>query len=390
MTDINKELGQIAEEEFQDDHELTEVAADAPKQGAGAADPMTSVPGERQDMGPAVVSPDAPSDPGKEASKKAKKSTQLPDKGKPSNASPKAQGDGNGPMKSSHEEFEGDDEEEESEEIVEASDDDEEEEETIEERVDRRVSAMDFSDDVKALTEGGDDDEEISSEFKAKAATIFEAAVKSKVRSELEHIEEEYAQAFDAALEEVKDELTEQVDGYLDYAMQEWMKTNEVAAEHRLKAEIAEGFINGLKKLFQEHNIAIPDEQFDMLDAAAEQVGELEGKLTESIEKNIDMSKELGELKRNEILLDVASDLADTEVEKFAELAENVEYDSAEDFREKIETLKESYFPKAKPTSNHDDTAAPVLTTDDENVSDTMSAYMSAISRNAVRSGASQ
>ena len=169
------------------------------------------------------------------------------------------------------------------------------------------------------------------------------------------------------------------------------MKNNEVAAEHQLKAEIAEGFINGLKNLFQEHNIAIPDEQFDMLDAAAEQVGELEGKLTESIEKNINMSKELGELKRNEILLDVASDLADTEVEKFAELAENVEYDSAEDFREKIETLKESYFPKAKPTSNHDDTAAPVLGTDEvEDVSDTMSAYMSAITRNAVRSGASQ
>ena len=95
-------------------------------------------------------------------------------------------------------------------------------------------------------------------------------------------------------------------------------------------------------------------------------------------------------MKRNEILLDVASDLADTEVEKFAELAENVEYDSAEDFREKIETLKESYFPKAKPTSNHDDTAAPVLASDDEDVTDSMAAYMSAISRNAVRSGASQ
>jgi len=382
MTDINQELGQIADEEFVDDHELTEVAADAPKQGAGAAEPMSTVPGERQDMGPAVVSPDAPSDPGKEASKKAKKSAALPDKGKPSAASAKQEDVS----------LDGDDDEEEAEEIVlEASGDDDEEEETIEERVDRRVSAMDFSDDVQALTEGGDDDEEISSEFKIKAATIFEAAVKSKVRSELEHIEEEYAMAFDAALEEVKDELTEQVDGYLNYAMEEWMKNNEVAAEHQLKAEIAEGFINGLKNLFQEHNIAIPDEQFDMLDAAAEQVGELEGKLTESIEKNINMSKELGELKRNEILLDVASDLADTEVEKFAELAENVEYDSAEDFREKIETLKESYFPKAKPTSNHDDTAAPVLGTDEvEDVSDTMSAYMSAITRNAVRSGASQ
>ena len=154
MTDINKELGQIAEEEFQEDHELTEVAEDAPKQGAGAAEPMsqTTVPGERQDMGPAVVSPDASSDPGKEASKKSKKSAALPDKGKPSDASPKALGDGNGPMKQgAREEFEGDDDdeeiqaiaedgddEEEGEEIYEASDGDDEEEETI-------TTGIDFS-----------------------------------------------------------------------------------------------------------------------------------------------------------------------------------------------------------------------------------------------------
>ena len=402
MTDINKELGQIADETFVDDHELTEVAADAPKQGAGPAEPMsqTTVPGERQDMGPAVVSPDASSDPGKEASKKSKKSAALPDKGKPSDASPKAMGDGSGPMKAgAREEFTGDDDDEEIQAIAEGDDEDEaeeivaeasgddEEDETIEERVDRRVAAMDFSDDVRALTEGGDDDEEISAEFKSKAGTIFEAAVKSKVRTELEHIEEEYAQAFDAALDEIKDELTEQVDGYLQYAIQEWMKTNEVAVEHKLKTEIAEGFINGLKSLFQDHNIAVPDEQFDMLDAAAEQVGELEGKLNESIERNVELNKELGELKRNEILLDVASDLADTEVEKFAELAENVDYDGEKDFREKVETLKESYFPKTKPSSTNDDTAAPVISSDDVDVTDTMAAYMSAISRNAVRSG---
>ena len=129
MTDINKELGQIAEEEFQSDHELAEVAADAPKQGAGPAEPMsqTTVPGERQDMGPAVVSPDASSDPGKEASKKSKKSAALPDKGKPSDASPKALGDGNGPMKQgAREEFEGDDDDEEIQAIAEDGDDEEE------------------------------------------------------------------------------------------------------------------------------------------------------------------------------------------------------------------------------------------------------------------------
>ena len=384
MTDINAELEAIAEDVFTDDAQLDEVAADAPKKGAGAPMPAEKLPGEVQDMGPAVVSPDAKTDPGDAATDKAKQAKKpgRDGKGLPSAASPKAQGDGNGPMKSSHEEFEGDDEEE-SEEIVEASGDDEEEEETIEERVDRRVSAMDFSDDVQALTEGGDDEDEVSSEFKARAATIFEAAVKSKVRSELEHIEEEYAEAFDAALEEVKDELTEQVDGYLNYAMEEWMKNNEVAAEHRLKAEIAEGFINGLKNLFQEHNIAIPDEQFDMLDAAAEQVGELEGKLTESIEKNMDMAKELGELKRNEILLDVASDLADTEVEKFKSLTEDVDFTDEDTFREKLETLKESYFPKvAVDNKSHDENDDPAQ---DIDTTGAMSAYMSAISRNKAR-----
>ena len=174
--------------------------------------------------------------------------------------------------------------------------------------------------------------------------------------------------------------MTEKVDGYLSYVVEEWMKTNEMAVEHKMKTEIAEGFITGLKTLFEEHNIAIPTEQFDMLDAAAEKVGELEGKLNETIESNVRLSQEVAELKKNEILSDVASDLADTEVEKFAGLTENVEYETEPNFREKVETIKESYFPKVQLLQN-DDTAAPLETEIDVDVSDTMAAYMTAITR---------
>ena len=363
MTDINKELEAIAEDVFVDeDEQLVEEPANAPTLHAEPAMPMQHMDGqdEVEDMGPAVVSPKAPSDPGKEASKKAKRATPpgAPGgKGFPSDASAKQE-----------EVSLGGDDEEDSEEIT----------------IDERIAAMDFSDDVKALTEGGDDEEESASgltvEFKQKAAIIFEAAVKAKIRSELERIEEEYEEAYAQAFENAKEDMTEKVDGYLSYVVEEWMKTNEMAVEHKMKTEIAEGFITGLKTLFEEHNIAIPTEQFDMLDAAAEKVGELEGKLNETLESNVRLSQEVAELKKSEILSDVASDLADTEVEKFAGLTENVEYETESDFREKVETIKESYFPKVQ-TLQNDDTAAPLETENDLDVSDTMAAYMTAIRR---------
>jgi hypothetical protein len=381
MTDINAELEAIAAETFADDTQLDEVAADAPKSGAGAAMPAEKLPGEVQDMGPAVVSPDAKTDPGVAAEKKAKQAKKpgRDGKGLPSAASPKAQGDGNGPMKSNEEV-----EEDETTEVI-AEVPEEElvyvEDETIEER----VSAMDLSDDVNALTEGG----ELSEEFKKKAATIFEAAVRAKLRSELEHLDEKFTAKFNSEIEEAKNDMAEKVDDYLNYVVEEWMMKNEVPVAHRMKAEIAEGFITGLKTLFEDHNIAVPDEQFDMLDAAAERVDELESKLNEALETNIGLSKDNDELKRHEILLDVASDLADTEVEKFAGLAENINYENEADFREKVETIKESYFPKAQ-TSNNDDTAAPVNeggtpSLEEGDVPQTMAAYMSAISRNHIR-----
>ena len=411
MTDIKESLEAVAAEMLgkteatqSSEEQLDEISWDQPKKGAAPAEKMQSVPGTRQDMGPAVVSPDAPSDMGKEASKKASQSDKLPRKGKPSNASGKVESDkaltpGGPPAK---EEVEADENDEiiaetetpeteevfaeaettEAEVVAEAETEDEVKEETIEDR----LSAMDFTDDVKALTEGEDD---FSDEFKQQAATIFEAAVKAKIRGELELMTDAFQTKYDEAIEEAKDTMTDKVDGYLNYVVEEWMKQNEMAVQHKMKTEIAESFIKGLKTLFEDHNIAVPEDQFDMLDAAATKADETEAKLNETIERNIELTKEVGEMKRNEILLDVASDLADTEVEKFAELTENVEYAGEEDFREKIATLMNSYFPKAK--TNSDDTAAPMDEgTEDFDVSDTMAAYMSAITRAEARGVASK
>ena len=374
MTDTNTSLEATAAEIFVDDSQLDELAADAPKKNAAPAQKMETVPGERQDMGPAVVSPDATTDPGDAATKKASKAP-LPGKGgkgHASAASGKVESDK--PLKAAKEEVEADEDQIIAEdEVVET----EEQEETIEER----VSAMDLSDDVNALTDG----DGLSEEFKKKAATIFEAAIRMKLREEIERLDEKYEAKLGSEIEEAKADMAEKVDDYLNYVVEEWMKLNEVALEHHLKTEIAEGFIVGLKSLFEEHHISIPDEQFDMLDAAAEQVGELEGKLNEQIESNIQLTKENDGMKKEAILLDVASDLADTEVEKFAGLAEGVAYENADDYAEKLSTLKESYFPKT-PSSNNDDTAAPVEgSVEDMDVTDTMSAYMSAISRNSIR-----
>jgi hypothetical protein len=357
MTDINTELEQIAEEEFESDTQLDEVAADAPKKGAAPAEKMDSVEGERQDMGAAVVSPDAPTDPGKEASKKVGKAS--PPKTKPSDASAKME----------------EVEEDEVEEVI------AETPEVEEESIDERVAAMDLSDDVSALT----DTYGLEEEFKKKAATIFEAAIRMKLKEEMTHLEEKYEAKLATQIEEAQEEMAEKVDDYLNYVVEEWMKANEVAMEHKLKAEIAEGFMTGLKGLFEQHNISVPEEQFDMLDAAADKVAELEDKLNEALESNIELTKVNADLKRTDILLDVASDLADTEVEKFAGLTENIEYTSEEDFREKVETIKEGYFPKATATQPSDDTAAPVEGTEDIDVSDVMGSYMSAISRTHLR-----
>ena len=409
MTDINTELERIADETLGNPLEEAQGNLDskgdprAPTKGAAPAQKEAKIAGgtpggETQDMGPAVVSPDAKSDPGDAATKKAKKAT--PPKTKPSDASSVAVGDGSGEMKVGAREevqLEGEDpeetdlktaraaekkradkggeDEEEEEDQDDLDKDDEEEGARSKKRptAEERVAEIDLSADVDALTEG----EGLSEEFKTKAATIFEAALKSKIRTELERLEEEYAEAYDSAINEAKEELTTKVDGYLTYVVEEWMKKNELAVEHRLKTELAEQFIAGLRSLFEEHDIAIPDERFDMVEAAATQADEMENRLNEEIEKNVALTAQVNELSKNEILLDVASDLADTEVEKFSELAESVEYENSDDYRLKLETIKDSYFPKAM--INEEVEAAPNY--DREVTSGTMAAYMTAIGK---------
>ena len=410
MTDINTELERIADETLGNPLEEAQDNLDskgnprAPTKGAAPAQKEAKIAGgtpggETQDMGPAVVSPEAKSDPGDAASKKAKKAS--PPKTKPSDATSTPMGDGSGEMKVGAREevqLEGEDpeetnlkkarkaekkaadkggeDEEEEEDQDDLDKDDEEEGARSKKRptAEERVAEIDLSDDVDALTSG----EGLSEEFKTKAATIFEAALKSKIRIELERLEEEYAEAYDSAISEAKDELTAKVDGYLTYVVEEWMKKNELAVEHRLKTELAEQFITSLRKLFEEHDIAIPDERFDMLEAAATQADDMEGRLNEEIEKNITLTQQVNELSKNEILLDVASDLADTEVEKFGELAESVEYENSDDYRLKLETLKDSYFPKA--TINEEVEAAPNYE-DVEMSSGKMAAYLTAIGK---------
>jgi hypothetical protein len=254
-----------------------------------------------------------------------------------------------------------------------------EEEKMDESTLEERLAGVDVSEDVTALTEG----EDLSEEFKGKAATIFEAAVKSKLRSEVERIESAKTQEVAEEINRVRDELTEKVDAYMNYVVEEWMKENELAIERGLKGEIAEDFITGLKGLFEEHYIDVPDEKYDILEAQSEKIDELESKINEQIEKSASLKKENDQLVRESVFAKVSSDLADTEVEKFKSLAEDVDFNGEESFTEKLNTLKESYFPKATAIAESVDSET---NGDDSNdTTGAMAAYMAAISKNVKR-----
>jgi hypothetical protein len=258
----------------------------------------------------------------------------------------------------------------------------EKEEESVEvdeSTLDERIASVDVSDDVSALTK----DEELSEEFKEKAATVFEAAVKSKLRSEVERIEQDKVQEVAEEINRVRDELTEKVDNYMNYVVEEWMKENEIAVERGLKGEIAEDFISGLKDLFAEHYIDVPDEKYDILGQQSEKIDELEAKLNEQIEKSAEMKKSHDVLVRESVFAEVASDLADTEVEKFKSLAEEVEFTSEDSFKEKLDQLKESYFPKATTVAESVDSESDGSESYD--TTGAMAAYMAAISTNVKR-----
>ena len=244
--------------------------------------------------------------------------------------------------------------------------------------IEERMKKISVKEDVAALVDG----EELSEEFKDKAAIIFETAVKTKVTAEIAKLEEEYAQRLEVDVAQAVSETSDKVDSYLAYVVEEWMKHNEVAVEHKLKTEITENFITGLKGLFEEHHITVPEEQFDILDAAAKQADEMEAKLNEQTEKNVELTQRIGELEQQEILVDVASDLADTEVEKFVGLAESVAYEDGEDYRGKLNTIKESYFHR---TVKEDEVEAAPVYNELGDVSSKMAAYMSAIGKQEKR-----
>ena len=244
------------------------------------------------------------------------------------------------------------------------------------EAIEKRLASISVKEDVDALVEG----EDLSEEFKQKASTIFEAAVKSKIRPEVERIELEKTQEIAEDMETFKTELAEKVDGYLDYVVSEWMKENELAIERGLKGEIAEDFITGLKALFEEHYIDVPDEKYDILESQAQKIEELEGKLNETMGKLTEKKQSEDSLVREAVIKEVSSDLAETQTEKFASLVEDVEFTDKESFEEKLNTLKENYFPKSTPSQLTEESG---VETQEIDISDAMAAYTSAIKRSA-------
>jgi len=213
---------------------------------------------------------------------------------------------------------------------------------------------IDISDDVQALL--SNEDQELSEDFKVKAAIIFEAAVVSKINSEIDKLEEDFASEISEARAIFEANLTEKVDGYLNYVVEEWMKENELAVERGVKTELTDDFITGLKNLFTEHYIEIPDERVDVVDELANRIDELEAKLNESIETNIDLRSAISGHEKEEIFHQLADGLADTEREKLESLSEGVQYEDAEQYIRAIATLKESYFPQAPKFVEEEDT----------------------------------
>lgn len=261
--------------------------------------------------------------------------------------------------KVSYEEVESEDEEviseeETSEEIVDQIEEGIEEEETIslEERLDQIANErVDYSEDINALMEG----EDLSEEFMKKAATIFEAAVKSKLVAVMEALEEDYQQKLVDEVTEIREELTERVDSYLEYVSEEWLSENALQVETGIKSQLSESFMTNLMGLFEEHYVNIPEEKYDVLEGMVERLDEMEEKLNEQIERNVQLNKRLSEAVSDTILNDVSEGLALTQKEKLASLAESVEFEGEVDYREKLETLKESYFTKTPVSSTREE-----------------------------------
>ena len=421
--------------------ELEEQSADAPKKGAAPAEPQLKASdassvtpgGEIQDMGPAVTSPTDKSGPGTQAGKKAKEasgdaaqkkegkpdSMDTPNDGEKKVAKPLAAGD-ELEMTDDQETIS---EKEETDEMAhegmhkemskmemikamkdmtkemkdmdmkelkatydkmkemmhakEMSHEESEKEALKKEAVEQRIKEINVQEHVEALMSGEGD---LSDDFKKKAATVFESAVKSKVRDEVTRLQENYDSELEEATKSVKADLTEKVDTYLNYVVEEWMKENELAVERGLKGEIAEDFIAGLKQLFEDHYVDIPDEKYDVLQAQSDKIAELEEKVNKTLEESINYKKANDELTRNKVISESTSDLADTEIEKFKELTQDVEFEGEDNFKEKLNTIKESYFPKVSKEASETIDNVETGPAQDIDLTDSMAAYTKAIS----------
>ena len=252
-----------------------------------------------------------------------------------------------------------------------------------EEEVKKEFYEVDMTDDIEALVA----DEDLSEEFKTKAKTIFEAAVASKVKEQITKIEEQYQTDAEETIEEVKKDLTEKVDSYLNYVAENWVTENELAIERGLKSELTEDFINGLKKLFEEHYVEVPEDKFDVVEELAGRLDSTEDKLNEEVAQNISLSQDIEELKRDKIIGEASQDLADSDQERLKGLTEDVDYEDAEKFQEKVSTLKEAYFKSGKFEAVSDDTTVassdtdPLSTDEVQNANPSMSGYTAAISK---------
>jgi gas vesicle protein len=298
---------------------LMEAAAEilSGSKGKAAAMPPEKLGGEVQDLGgptPQNAKPD--DDSHKIDATKGAKSAAAPTT-KPSDASPDTQ------LKMKKEE----------------SEEAKEEEVIAEEQVEEK---LDLSEDINALFA---DDSTISGEFKSKVATIFEARVADRVSQIEEQIEAKYADMLEEAVNTIQADLTEKIDDYLNYVVDQWMEDNQIAIESSLRAEITEEFISGLRNLFAEHYIDVPSEKVDLVDELAGKVEELEGKLNEEIERGVELNKQLVESRKTEIIHTVCEGLTATQVEKIKSLAESVEFSTEEEYKEKLETIRENYFP---------------------------------------------
>jgi len=248
------------------------------------------------------------------------------------------------------------------------------EEEAVEEEV---VAEYDIEEDVNALLQG----EELSEEFQEKARTIFETAINAKVAEVKEALEARYSEVLAEEVEDIKKELNERVDSYLEYVAEEWFTENQLAVEAGLKSEMTESFLTGMKSLFEEHYVTIPEEKYDVLESMVEKLDDMETKLNEQIEKNVSLNKRLAESVADGIVDQVSEGLAKTQKEKLASLAESVEFESENQYREKLETLKESYFPsKGVSPSAKKENLSEGVDSSPETVNGSMAAYLKTLS----------